>query len=185
MSGIVYYIFNIESGKGYVGKTVLLLNIRVGSHLKNDSYIGNALRKYGLEHFKVVVIDSGHSDKELYDKEILWIDILDTLAPNGYNLSCGGEGTSGYKLEEETRKAMSYAQKGKKVSDRLRQMASITHKGKIVSEETRIKMSISGKGKHGGKRPPMTNEQKKKLSVALTGKPWTENRIKAWTRGLS
>ena len=40
-------------------------------------------------------------EEDLNNLETSYIDVEDTLAPNGYNLTKGGEGTSGYKHTEE------------------------------------------------------------------------------------
>jgi len=112
--GVIYYIYHIESGKGYVGKhNKDDIYTRFNAHCKSKKTIplANALRKYGKEAFKVVKLDSGQEDQDLYEKEMCWIDYLDTMAPNGYNLTYGG-GWSGWKPAEETRKAIGYAKLG-------------------------------------------------------------------------
>lgn len=126
MNGIIYYIYHIESGRGYVGKHNKPDPMRrFKGHLKyNQNPIGLALRKYGKETFKVIIIDRGTSNEELYTKEIYWIAKLNTLAPNGYNLSSGGQGCYDSPLEgrilgprpprsEEWTKNLSESLKGK------------------------------------------------------------------------
>tara|TARA_R110000803_G_C11817563_1_gene301525 strand:- start:48 stop:536 length:489 start_codon:yes stop_codon:yes gene_type:complete len=60
---------------------------------------------------------------------------------------------------------MSTSRKGLKVSSRTYQelKENLSH-----SEETKLKIS---KSKEGRKRPPMTEEQKEKISIAMKGKP--------------
>ena len=50
-----------------------------------------AIRKYGFEDFDWEVIDSAETLEELNEKEIFWINKLNTLSPNGYNLEKGGK----------------------------------------------------------------------------------------------
>lgn len=121
MNGIIYYIFNIESGKGYIGKHCKPLpDGRFRAHSRSKSLIGNSIRKYGINKFKVVILDYGSFDEELWEKEKFWIDYLNTISPNGYNLSVGGQGISGYKSSEESVRAMKLALTGKPWSEARR-----------------------------------------------------------------
>ena len=77
-----------------------------------------------------------------------------TLQPNGYNLTIGGEGTVGYKFSAEQCRKMSESRKGKpsgrkgeKASPETRRKLSDSHKGHKHSKETRMKMSEAHKGK--------------------------------------
>jgi group I intron endonuclease len=116
MKGIVYYIFNLESGTGYVGihNNHNRPYARFNDHFRDGNYpLSNALNKYGKEAFKVVVLDTGTSFEELLEKEEFWIDRLGTLSPDGYNLlASGSKGTSGWKQPSETRLAHYVARKG-------------------------------------------------------------------------
>lgn len=56
------------------------------SNKKNQcSYLNNAIRKYGEHAFQVSLLNTCTAD-EANDKEALYIGMLQTLAPNGYNL---------------------------------------------------------------------------------------------------
>jgi hypothetical protein len=98
------------------------------------------------------------------------------------NLTNGGEGTSGYKISDESRKKLSEAHKGirkgckgrkwteaekKKLSDRKKGCAS-PWKGKHIPDEVKIKMSKSHKGKS------FTEEHKRNLSESLKGRTFSE-----------
>jgi group I intron endonuclease len=69
-------------------------------------YLRNAIQKYGWDNFKVefrqVPVET------LNEEEQKQIKRLNTMAPNGYNLTSGGER---YKASEETKKRMSAAAK--------------------------------------------------------------------------
>jgi len=96
MKGTIYILENKINKKKYVGQTRGKFSSRLNSHFKNNSYIGNALRKYGLDNFKMYQIVYNKNDLNLW--EIYWIKELNTIYPNGYNLTYGGEG--GEKSEE-------------------------------------------------------------------------------------
>jgi len=94
MTGIIYYIFHIESGKGYVGQhNKINLNTRFKAHCKDNRSrpLSNAIRKYGVDRFISVRIDIAYTQDELDEKEIYWIDRLEALSPDGYNLTTGGK----------------------------------------------------------------------------------------------
>lgn len=91
--GYVYCIENKVNSKRYIGLTTRDIMKRFEEHCKADSYIGKAIRKYGVSNFNVIKIDTAENDKELKEKEIHWIKELGTFG-NGYNLTTGGDGTS-------------------------------------------------------------------------------------------
>ena len=51
----------------------------------------NAIKKYGKENFKIECLVECN-DSFLDEYETKFIDIYNTLHPNGYNLKLGGEG---------------------------------------------------------------------------------------------
>lgn len=161
MNGIIYYIYHIESGKGYIGKhNKPNLYSRFKSHSKKNIYsLGKDIRKYGQETFKVILLDVGNSHSELWKKEIYWIDRLETLAPNGYNLTTGGEGC--IIIDEQWRENISRSLKGRKLSKEAKINMSLARKGTKLTKETKLKISESNKGKH---TRPLTQEWKNKIS---------------------
>jgi group I intron endonuclease len=107
-SMIIYKITNIINNKIYIGQTVKSLNERWSGHKYSaktesfDSILYKAMRKYGVENFKIEEIDGANSIAELNYKEWLLIQNLNTLAPNGYNLMQGGN--NGLHHDETKRK---------------------------------------------------------------------------------
>lgn len=89
----IYRILNTINNKTYIGKTNNI-NKRFKEHLwvankKILSYpLHNDLRKYGKDNFKFEVLEYC-SDKQLNNKEKVFIEIFNTLYPNGYNLNFG------------------------------------------------------------------------------------------------
>lgn len=90
----IYLITNLLNGKQYVGKTKYTLAHRFSQHCNNDfynTYIHNAIVKYGKENFKIEEIcrtDDSHW-KEL---ETFYIKLYHThYTEGGYNISWGGD----------------------------------------------------------------------------------------------
>jgi len=92
---VVYKIECIITGKCYIGQCRGSVRKRWNAHKSYGSGAGKsaikqAIKKYGYKNFKFSVIDYAQSIVELDLKEIKWIKELNTLAPNGYNLTEGG-----------------------------------------------------------------------------------------------
>lgn len=95
----VYKISNDINDKLYIGITSCGISVRFKQHSKAESYIGNVIRKHGVEHFKIEVIDVAETREEVMEKEMYWIDYYNSFK-KGYNLTIGGEGASlNYKIE--------------------------------------------------------------------------------------
>jgi group I intron endonuclease len=95
----IYVIKNIITDKLYIGQTKGILRNRIKKHIRestNHSYNSNlyaSFNKNGIENFNVAVLELCE-EKDLNDKEKKWIAYLQTMSPNGYNLtSGGGQGT--------------------------------------------------------------------------------------------
>lgn len=87
---IIYKAINILNKKIYIGQTKFPLKKRVLEHKYNaqydiDTYFYRAIRKYGFENFKFIVIDAAHNIRELCKLENFYILKYNSLAPNGYN----------------------------------------------------------------------------------------------------
>ena len=156
----IYVITNMINGKKYVGLTNSLSK-RWNKH-KNAKgsapALHAAIKKYGYENFDFCHYADTFGPDAAKIIEISLIRDLGTLAPTGYNLTSGGEGTLSPSKE-------------------LRAKLSISHKGKMQSEETKIKRSESLKkayaeGRHTGNTGVTythTAETRAKLSQAKMG----------------
>jgi len=116
---LIYKVTNQINQKSYVGKTELPFNIRRNNHL-SDTRRGcqfafhRALRKYGEENFTWEILEDTIEDKLLLDdRERFYISLYKTFGPNGYNMSEGGEGQTGWVPSDETRAKWSAQRKGK------------------------------------------------------------------------
>jgi group I intron endonuclease len=143
--GIIYEIINLINSKSYIGQTRRTLNERINHH-KNEKVkntpLYNAIRKYGWENFSIQIIDKCEISK-LNDKEIYWIEEKNTLHPNGYNLTSGG---NQYEHNEYTKSKISNLRKGMKFSDSHRENIRKSRLGTTIPESQRKKMSESHRG---------------------------------------
>lgn len=91
----IYVIKNDVNDMCYVGQSVDYLD-RFRKHkeeaLRNNykykSRLYNAMNQIGVEHFYVELLES--QIENYNEREIYWINKLNTLNPNGYNLAKGG-----------------------------------------------------------------------------------------------
>ena len=83
--GVVYVITNLITGMKYVGKTTRTIKKRFSEHASAKNHLGNAIRKYGRENFKIEVLEECETPEQLDEREIYWIAKLDCKHPNGYN----------------------------------------------------------------------------------------------------
>ena len=88
--GIIYKIKS-PSNKVYIGQTINTLKARIKHHKQNSSnctLLKRAINKYGDE--MVYEILETVQNESLDEREIHWIKYYNSLAPNGYNCSTGG-----------------------------------------------------------------------------------------------
>ena len=123
----IYKITNRTNNKIYIGKTLnvskrFLTHIRIANggktKYKQFSYIHQAIKKYGKENFATETVDQYDSEKEAFIAEIKLIKELNSIDRKvGYNLTNGGEGSSGIKrgpMSQEHKDKLSKANKGQK-----------------------------------------------------------------------
>lgn len=112
----IYLRTNLINGKQYVGQTNNFKNREYDwkciKAIYANKHLSNARNKYGLENWKVEILKECETQDELNKWEKYYINELNTKTPNGYNLTDGGNGISGFKHSEETKKKMSESTKG-------------------------------------------------------------------------
>ena len=143
-----YILQNKMTGKRYVGQSSRIEN-RLKDHAiaSSNNVIHKAIRSYGFSTFGVKIWEC---EKEYLDElEEFLISELDSVIPNGYNVSTGGYSLRGIPRTEAHCKKISEA-----------------HKGKVIRPETREKLRLANLGKtapnKGMKQKPLTEEQKEK-----------------------
>lgn len=163
---ITYVVTNKLNGKQYVGQTTRTMERRWDLHCYKGNALHKAIVKYGKENFSYRTLSECKTIEQLNDAEAYWIDHLQTLAPNGYNLTTGGDG---YTRTEENRKALSLSHIGVN--------AGKDHPmyGKHHSEETKALLSEIHKGNSYAKGYKHTDEAKKAMSEKKKGRvPWNK-----------
>lgn len=89
----IYKITNSINGKIYIGKTYKTIEQRFKEHFKDSKRYKNrplyrAINKYGIESFKIEVIEKTNTPEE---REKYWIQHFNSYH-NGYNATLGGDG---------------------------------------------------------------------------------------------
>lgn len=115
---LIYKVSNNANGKSYIGKTEKTIELRRALHLasaKQNSKFAfhRALNKYGYENFEWTLLDTADNLEDLNQKEKYYISLFETFGPNGYNMTAGGEGQSGWDPSNSTRELWSKQRKGK------------------------------------------------------------------------
>lgn len=152
------------NGKKYIGITKQKVEKRWlnGNGYKDNKYMFRAIKKYGWNNIKHIVLYENLTKDEAEQKEI---DLIKQYKSSereyGYNIEKGGHINC---VSDETKKKISKAFKGEK------------HPmyGKHHTEETKRKISIVGIGRippNKGKK--MSKEQKEKLSIIRKGKHYS------------
>lgn len=151
MFGYIYKTINLINNKTYIGKKHS--NKFIENYFGSGKLIKLALSKYGIENFKVSMIDIAETLEELNQKEKYYIAKYKSYHKfgSGYNISPGGDG--GYLLygaDEETIKKF-------KIKCRLNSIGSNN-----PNYGNGIKIS-------GEKNPAKRIEVRRKLSLSLSG----------------
>ena len=197
MIGYIYLIIDLTNWKKYVGQHHYHLE-KLDSNYHGSGTIISKIYKKRPHTLKEVYLKTCYTQEELDEWEQYYIKFYNTLYPNGYNLTEGGNG--GVHCEE-TRRKISESQKGRQFSEEHRKKISESKKniseetrrklsenhhdcsgeknpmfGKEHSEETRRKISNANKGVLSGEKNPMfgkhhSEETRRKISNSLKGKP--------------
>ncbi len=104
--GVIYKITCLVNGKIYIGQTTRSVEERFQEHMDSPYPLGCAIRKHGVENFKIEVIAVCATKEELDAQEIRFIAEYDCMVPKGYNCTAGGHNGS---LSEETKARLSAA----------------------------------------------------------------------------
>lgn len=195
--GYVYKITNLVNEKIYIGVTTCTIKKRWKEHRHNSirnkkrNHLSLAIKKYGIDNFKIESIKKCYSYNQLYRSEVFFIKSLNSNdRTKGYNNSTGGERSAkGAKHSDETKRRLSEMQKGKHHSpstefgkgvnhfnygrnlpDCVKEKISNSHKGKKLSEETKNKLKKYRGKIHWGYGRNLSKETKAKIGKAHTGR---------------
>ena len=183
----IYIIKNVKDGKMYVGKSVNIEKrwvehiraLKRGDH--GNNYLQHVFNLFGIDIFKHATIKECEKE-DLNKKELFYISKLNSKAPNGYNLTDGGEGL--FNPSNEARQNMSIAHKraiekyghpmtGRKhTSEAIEKIHSYRH-----TDEELEKMRVSSSGSNNsmfGKKQSLESNRKNSES---------QRREKSWRFG--
>ena len=134
---VIYKIINLINKNIYIGQDYSNRQNYFGSGV----FIKRAIKKYGIENFKKEILEHCSSRKQLNEREIYWIQKLNSKVPNGYNITDDGEGFKGKHTDETKRK----------ISKNHADFSGKNHPmfGKHISEEHKRKLIESNKGRVG------------------------------------
>jgi len=148
------------NGKIYVGSAITArIWLRFHKHLigfSGSTLIVNAVKKYGLNNFAFVIVETisavitGENNEQLIAAENKYISALKPM----YNIAPIAGNTFGYKHTEETKEKMK-----EDYSEERRETIGSLNRGNNLSEETIEKIRLKAVA-----RPPMTQETKIKVS---------------------
>lgn len=176
--GYIYKITNIVNNKCYIGETIQVPDRRWYNHktsIKNNKgcpLLSKAFKKYGESKFKFeVLIICFDEDRFIYEKE--YIKKLNSLTPNGYNATEGGEPGGHFKgkthtnntkmiLKEKATLWVNNVINKTKLIHLIRNGLEKSEKWKKAKEEKRVGTHVNNLIKK-----PKTDETKNKISNSL------------------
>lgn len=148
------YVHRFPNGKVYVGITGKKPEQRWkrGRNYGSNPAMMRAIAKYGWDNIEHAVLFSGITQKEAEEKERELISLYHANdGVHGYNITNGGESVG--KMTEETKRKISEIKKAQYSTPEFRKKLSEGHKG----------LPAHNKG------VPMTEEQRRKVSLAKMG----------------
>lgn len=93
----IYKIYNTKNNKIYIGQSVNIKR-RWTQHINkigiDNSPLHNAMGYYGVDNFTFEVVEECLVE-DLDTKEKYWIEFYNSIIPNGYNVSYGGQRDKG------------------------------------------------------------------------------------------
>lgn len=150
MVGYIYLMTDTTNGMRYTGKHHYD-KPELDPNYHGSGTIISKIYKKRPETIKEEYIKTCYSDEEMNSNEKHYIKVFDTLYPNGYNLTEGGDGVVAC---EETRKKISEANKKR-----------IGEKHKKFSDEVKKKLSEIHKGLQSGNKHPMYGKHLSEESI--------------------
>jgi len=174
---LVYIAINKINSKKYIGYTTKALHERIKTHVikayskssKHYDYnFQRAIRKYSIDSFTWEVLYNCCSKEECIQKEIECIKHYNSISPNGYNLTHGGEG--GVQSEETKLKISNSVKEYIRLNpDKYNRILNMTSE----SRKNVAKKAWDTKRKNGYKYPSgfkISDLSKQKMSITKNNK---------------
>ena len=177
--GLIYVATHKQSGRQYVGQTILKLEQRKYCHIyaakkKASIDFHKALLELGADSFEWSVLEAEVPRKQLTEKEESWIQKLNTIN-TGFNRDRRGNRQA---WPKERIKRRSDTVKGSIRSPEARKNMSEAAKKRGMSEEHKKRMT---EGRRNSSYVA-TEEHKRKLSESTT-RIWAERKLKREKEG--
>lgn len=188
---IVYKTINTVNNKFYIG-----VHKRNGrNYLGSGVALRHAIKKYGKENFKRVIIEEFDTKQEAFDYESIVVNKVLVDSKMCYNLCDGGYGSDppshkGKKRSEETKKKMSnnHADFSGSNNPMFGKQLSESHREKISSGKKGSKNPMYGKkGKDAPRSKPCVIDGIEYESVIGAARSLNKNKqtIRNWLRSTS
>lgn len=177
-------IQNIINNKVYIGKCSNPIErwkahvyLALNEHLPKRFYIHKAIHKYGLDNFNFIVFQIFGIESEVNQAEKYWIKYYNSRNREyGYNLTDGGEGSSGYVWSDELKRWASESRKGIKYSLESVAKRSGEKSGKAILNNAAV-LEIRNKYKSGEfsqrRLAKLYNISRSNVYKIVNGETWT------------
>lgn len=176
MISSIYKITNLVNSKNYIGWTKRKDPIKrfyyhqySAFSLNSQAALHKAIRKYGIENFIFEIIFQSKDENYIrYEMETYFIKLYDSFGVNGYNMTLGGDGISGYKWTKEQRENMSKVQKGLLTGEKngmYRKTHSTETRKKIANRHYPKGKDHPGFGKTRKTKPEEYDSQRKSFHI--------------------
>lgn len=167
----VYRFTNLVNGKAYVGiSTQPKKRKRDHESGRGSLLLWRAIQKYGLENFDYSLVSKHATYSAALSREIKEISKHNSVKPNGYNLTLGGEGCVGYVASPQTLEKKRRAWLGRKHTPETKAKMSAAQTGRTFSEASRKKLSEACIGKQRRLGVILSQETKDKIGNANRGR---------------
>lgn len=155
----IYIITNMVNGKEYIGITSMGYLTRFKSHISTSKKLNdrrsryvlyNAMRKHGINNFKVELLEQVDTYEEAKIKEKEYINKFNTYYKNnlswGYNMTLGGDGIGTFRMTQKQKNKL------RDISKKQFQNKEFLAKFKKImqSDEVRQKISEANSGEKNG-----------------------------------
>jgi len=170
--GIIYCYTNKNTGKKYIGQTIHP-DQRKATHKSkaltegSEYYFHRSIRKHGWDNFDYEVLEENVEQKDLNERENHYINMYDTLWPNGYN-QCPANSLNETAIEKmkRTKREQFAAMSPEERRARVECMVQ-ANTGRKDSEETKKKKSESVKRYLAANPRVMSAETKAKIAESV------------------
>lgn len=134
----VYKITNSINNKVYVGRTIRSIEQRYKEHLQSlengdTRHLYSAMRKYGVNNFKIELIEECSTLDEMIEKEAYYCELLEAYT-KGYNMTTAGEinPMECKKAKASHRRKMQSEQVKSKISETMKLIRSTSTKTLLI-----------------------------------------------------